>query len=332
MQHRFLSKFALYGSLALSSAAVSFVALAMRSDIDGNPSNEDLNVANVDLGVLRPGEKRPFVVQLRNDGPRTIRLLSPRTSCGCISFSREPFSIGAGEKASLEFTLSAPTYPGSVEKEVILVSERDPGLSWAAAVRGRVETNVWAEPSTLEVVSRNGEAQGEVTVHWKEGVTIASLVAATERLNVRLSGERADPRSLSAQVRIRGGDSGTDELSALAEDGQIVLKIPVHWRKPSPCSCYPRAIYVRKGVDDGPHTQTIVAYKAQEYREVHLTAQPLVSWIRVVDLQDKDSAMILKVQIDASVAPDGFNGPGLRFVTDDDTELMSLAAIIEDPS
>src|SRR5436190_13463955 len=60
-----------------------------------------LDFAPVELAELRPGERRAIECEIHNRSIRTLRLMVPKVSCGCLSQTNAPPVIKPGESTRL---------------------------------------------------------------------------------------------------------------------------------------------------------------------------------------------------------------------------------------
>ncbi len=82
--------------------------------------------ANADIGTVRQGEARTFLLPLRNEGTTVLTITNGLTSCDCIQVQQLPPPIPAGGTGMLEVLYTGRTRPGPLERTIQLIAEGAP--------------------------------------------------------------------------------------------------------------------------------------------------------------------------------------------------------------
>lgn len=82
--------------------------------------------ANADIGTVRQGEARTFLLPLRNEGTTVLTITNGLTSCDCFQVQQLPPPIPAGGTGVLEVLYTGRTRPGPLERTIQLIAEGAP--------------------------------------------------------------------------------------------------------------------------------------------------------------------------------------------------------------
>jgi hypothetical protein len=282
-----------------------------------------LIVSPIKLGDVQPGENRALACAVTNQSSRTVRLLAPKVSCGCLSQSNGATVLAPGQSRTLSFSFVAPESPGTVNQYVLLQSEDFPDLYWKIDVRGQVSADVWAVPAKVDLImSDRGFAETTVFVHHA-GHPLGEIVAGSSEIQIEPLEEKNGIRPIKVVVSPTGkgvSKSGSAALTIMeTEDkGKEILRIPVTWRLPSLMAWVPTKLSI---VDFhgsvGEIKQTIAIRGLSESEQKRLKVEPLESWVRVDGKNAVGSILQLQLVFDPSAMPERFDQGILRLCLDD---------------
>jgi hypothetical protein len=109
-----------------------------------------LDIANVNLGKIKPGSKIDFSILINNKGKSNIPLSNIITSCGCVSVNQKNIILFPGEN-KLDFTYSAGDSIGDIEQEISFFTEKGKPSFWNVKMSANIDANIWAEPSHMRI-------------------------------------------------------------------------------------------------------------------------------------------------------------------------------------
>jgi hypothetical protein len=275
-----------------------------------------LEVAPVGLGEIDANSTRQFDLVVANRGLRTVVLLPPGTSCGCILLERGETTIPGRSSRVIKLQVRAPSSPGRLAKEITLSARDYPDLQWTVPVTGEIVARAWADPPSV-----NLEYEGEVDkktrviLHHRDGVSIGQVLTSTPELALSTT-ESADD-SLVIEVKpdvLKKGACENAIIQVFGSPGNDeLLRIPVAWRPRPHFRCVPGELLLEGPKESSKELEKTLHVLTSDKDKGAVTIEPLVPWVGVTEVEKKPFGLVVHLKVDSKHLPSEFDGPILRF-------------------
>ena len=267
-----------------------------------NGTHWALEVNDIDLGGLGPGEKRTFEVALRNRSAAPIRLIEPKSDCGCLITEDAGVIVPPRESVILEATLTAPSSPQSVVRRIAFESEGSSKQVWTVRIEGVVDPIIWASPPSviLERSDSNTRLSRTLSISHKPDVVISDVVAEdTASLQLNLPTPGTQSRSVSISL-LSALPEGASVVRVLDGKGKTLLAIPVEWRVKPPFVCVPKAISLKpvNGTSPAIVKRNVMVWCTSEDVARRLGVDAIRPLAKVVDRNVQGSTVNIALSVD----------------------------------
>lgn len=88
-----------------------------------SPPPLEVNPGRIDLGVMKPGNKKAGAVTLTNTSDETLKIARVNSSCSCTVADLPKRELAPGESVQLSATLEAGNYIGAMQRQVRVYAE-----------------------------------------------------------------------------------------------------------------------------------------------------------------------------------------------------------------
>jgi uncharacterized protein DUF1573 len=271
----------------------------------------------VNLGTLKPFEKRAVSIDLKNQSGHRILLRSIETDCGCLVVNGAPTALEAGEAASVKVSILGPTAPGEFSKSLVIQSRADGGPIWRIAVRGQVAADVWSEPAQLDMqLESSPTAEAELQLHHVADFKLGRVAAQSANVQIVESQETADGQRLRIRIEANSAtDVASTSLNVFSQDhtDAPVLAIPIRWRPQAVVGYVPQRLDLRqfdREASDGDRFRRVVAVVVpRERRAEEVEVKSLAPWVHVAKQDCDGSVLRLEVEFARDEMPTEFQQP-----------------------
>jgi hypothetical protein len=272
--------------------------------------------ATLDLGNLRPNEKKTVRLEIRNRALRRVQLEPIKSDCGCIVVNGAPSQLAARESATASITLVAPGAPGAFSRTLLVRPPGQEELAWTVVAKGRVKTDVWAEPSSLDLTYRQSSSpQADLMLRFTEGFKLGDLAASSP--HIKFAVQEKNDRGLKLHVHIRvdaqssmaSGNSSV-QIYEQGMPARPVLTVPIRWRQAPQIAYIPSRLelprYGQESAAEGGlrRVLAIVVPPDQSADDAQFTV--LVPWVRVARQSKEGSVLRLELEFNGEQMPAHF--------------------------
>lgn len=268
--------------------------------------------ASIDLGTLRPSERKDAVLPIVNRSWRAIALRPLASDCGCLVVSDAPGELARGAAAEARLSIVAPSRPGRFSRSVLIRPRGQERPAWTVSVEGVIAADAWAEPSQLALVlDDERQAEARVVLHHVPEFRPGRLVASSGQ--VQIVETRPAERALLVTVRI---DAPADSQSAR---GRAVLElfdasdrpavsVPVRWSPTAQLGYVPHHVdlqnFDREPADANRLRRIVALLLPAEASSDDVQLSVLVPWARIAHQTMHESALRLEIEFDRATMPD----------------------------
>ena len=270
-------------------------------------SKSDLTVVDVQLGDVPIQEKREAVVRITNQRPWPVFMDQPNSGCGCMTVNKQPFWIGPYGSIEIPFTLTMPSQPGPVARQIRFRSRSSEMEHWTATVEANVIANVWAEPSSLVMTCGRAKsiATAEVQVRCQPGRSIQSVVSDSQFCKVEMGRPLSNGVICNVSVDLSERPEGNGLITATDDEGHQQT-IPYRWAKLNGLSFVPRVTPIPEESQGNPrHIRSLLV---SEKGTRSILIRTLVPWVELVPSAQEGSSQIVQLRIKEGQMPDHFQG------------------------
>lgn len=270
----------------------------------------------VDLGELKPNEIRKGEVRLRSRSKLAIDLEPPQSTCGCIVLDKSIVQLARLGEAAISFEFRAPSKPGVTFKEIVIRAKEVPEVEWRVPVSGIVVANLWCEPWPLDIEYDNKEGlRGAIIIHHIPGKRIAVKSLKTVKgLGNSLRRVDKDVSAVDLTFDLQSAVAAkSGETVLLISDGSLdSLAVPVSWKPRPKIRFMPETPELSRSSVDGQVLRKKVLVLSRTPGKI--SAESLVAWAHVEDMQPIKSGSILSIVFDREQLPDDFDLPIVRAI------------------
>jgi len=222
----------------------------------------------IDLGtVCEETKDREGIFELENRGERVIRILSTRSSCGCLNVRLDQAVIESGEAATLRIRTSAPYTPGP-NRYFVFVSTDDPNTPLVTLEVKWTYMRSWrVRPDRLVVENmEDGEVRERSVdvLFFPEGANgrLEATSLNEKIVSVRHVDNLKKDRLQRVHLQIRAGPSLIDEaglrLTVTKADRRVeTSEIVVCVKRRMFCSVKPPSVCLYPSQDGGREWHTV---------------------------------------------------------------------------
>jgi hypothetical protein len=283
----------------------------------------------VDFGILGFGEEKRAKVFIRNKSNQPIELMPPVSSCGCARATLSATSLMPHGDAELDVRFVAPLSPGQFKQVVYIKLKGLPDDGWSIAIQGASNGSIWANPTKIICEAKAGVAEGtSVILHHLPGQRFGRVVCKDPSCKVerRSAGEESELIELVLHGKQEPSQKDNICIDVYdADDSEIVLRIPVVWKRIQPVRFVPKSVMLPKfGSNNDLLERSVILRFPEPLADLSITT--LEPWISILSQTRFESSIIVRIRFDDKLMPDTIDMPVLRLQTDGKRDAVELWA------